>query len=192
MSTQNTEITFRRASPEYKTDVWKWLEEPHVREFWDNSLEHREDIRIFMEGRQEASPYWEGIFDYWIGFAGGEPFCLLMTSEVEGSESDLPEVWRDYVSKTGKTLTVDFMIGNRKYLGCGLAAPTLEGFTKFIRQAVDPVVDTFFIDPADSNVRARHVYEKGGFRVVASFRRDFGNENDVKHSLMVKVCAPGK
>lgn len=186
MSAKNFEIKFKIASVAYKQKVWKWLEEPHVKEFWDNSLAHREDIRIFMEGRKELSPYWNGIFDYWIGLVNDEPYCLLMTSEIQSSQSDLPTVWISYLSKSGKTLSIDFMIGNRKYLGCGLGGPTLEAFTKFVQETIDPSVDTFFIDPADSNSRAKHVYEKGGFTAVAAFYRDCGEEKNVKHYLMVK------
>jgi len=186
MITKDLEIKFKKASTEYKESVLRWLEEPHVKEFWDNSSEHREDILIFMKGRQEPSPYWNGIFDYWIGFVNDEPYCLLMTSEIEPTQSDLPEVWKSYLSRLGRTFSIDFMIGNRKYLGRGLGGPTLEAFTKFIQEAIDRSIDTFFIDPADSNPRAKHVYEKGGFKVVATFHRDFGEEKNVKHYLMVK------
>lgn len=179
-------INFKRASLVYQENVLSWLEEPHIKEFWDTSWEHREDILIFMKGRQSPSPYWNGMFDYWIGIIEDEPYCLVMTSEVRSSQSDLPDVWRRYLSKEGKTFSIDFMIGNPKYLGRGLGGPTLEAFTRFIHESVDKSVDVFFIDPADSNPRAKHVYEKGGFTTVATFYRDCGPEKNVKHFLMVK------
>lgn len=186
MSAKNLEIKFKRASVEYKQNVLRWLKEPHVKEFWDNSPEHRDDILIFMKGRKEPSPYWNGIFDYWIGFVNDEPYCLLMTSEIKPAQSDLPTVWKTYLSKSGRTFSIDFMIGNREYLGRGLGGPTLEAFTKFIQEVIDRSIDTFFIDPADSNPKAKHVYEKGGFKVVATFYRDCGEEKNVKHYLMIK------
>ena len=172
-------ITFQKASLDYREPILQWLEEPHVKEFWDNSLQHREDILIFMEGRTEPSPYWDGIFDYWVGLIDNEPFCLLMTSEILPAQPDLTEVWKAHLSKTGRTFSIDFMIGNTKYLGRGLGGPTLEAFTLFINQ--DKSIDTFLIDPADTNPRAKHVYEKGGFKTVATFFRD-----SKKHFLMVK------
>lgn len=186
MRASSLNIKFQEASLDHRGYVLQWLEEPHVKEFWDNSPEHREDILLFMKGRKEPSPYWDGIFDYWIGLINDEPYCLLMTSEILLSQSDLPAVWRTHLSKVGRTYSIDFMIGNRKYLGHGLGGPTLEDFTQFIREAVDPSIDTFFIDPADSNPRAKHVYEKGGFKRVATFYRDFQDEKNVKHYLMVK------
>lgn len=178
---QMDKIKFQRASLEHWEAVSQWLEEPHVQEFWDNSPEHRDDILIFMKGRQEPSPYWNGMFDYWIGLINFEPYCLLMTSEILPTQSDLLESWKSHLSASGKTFSIDFMIGNKKHLGKGLGGPTLDQFSHYIHEVIDPNVDTFFIDPADSNPRAKHVYEKGGFKAVANFYR-----NDIKHVLMVK------
>lgn len=179
-------LTFQKAAHQHREAILQWLSEPHIKEFWDNSPEHREDILIFMNGRKELSPYANGIFDYWVGLVDKEPYCLLMTSEILPHQTDLPEVWKTYLSTTGRTFSIDFMIGNTKYLGRGLGGPTLEKFTQFIQKTIDPTIDTFFIDPADSNPRAKHVYEKGGFKTVATFYRDFQGKKNVKHFLMVK------
>jgi RimJ/RimL family protein N-acetyltransferase len=189
MGNSSLKISFKKASLDHKKYVLQWLEEAHIKEFWDSSPEHREDILIFMQGRKEPSPYWNGMFDYWIGLINEEPYCLLMTSEILPTQSDLPEIWKAHLSNTGRTFSIDFMIGNTKYLGQKLGGPTLEAFTQFIQQKVDPAVDTFFIDPAASNPRAQHVYEKGGFKTVATFYRDSGEEKNVKHFLMVKQMA---
>lgn len=181
-----TKITFEKASLKYYESILQWLSEPHVKEFWDNSPQYKEDILIFMKGRKEPSPYWNGMFDYWIGFADDEPYSLIMTSEVYSDQEDLQELWRTHLSSKGKTYSIDFMIGNKKYLGLGLGGPTLEKFTCFIHETVDPSIDTFFIDPADSNPRAKHVYEKGGFENVGFFFRDTDKEKNIKHYLMVK------
>lgn len=186
MSDKNHLIKFEKASLKFREAVLQWLEEPHVKEFWDNSPEHREDILIFMRGKKEKSPYWDGMFDYWIGTIGGDPYCLLMTSEVSPTQPNLMESWKTHLSQKGRTFSIDFMIGNKNYLGQGLGGPTLESFTKFIAQEVDPAVDTFFIDPNADNPRAKHVYEKAGFKEVAIFYRDCNGKKDVKHFLLVK------
>ncbi len=180
------QLEFQKATLRYEQTVLEWLSEPHIQEFWDNSPEHRQDILIFMKGRTEPSPYWNGIFDYWIGCLAGEPYCLLMTSEVLPDQADLSELWKAHLSKTGRTFSIDFLIGNRKFLGKGLAAPTLKAFAQFVQDQVGCSIDTFFIDPAESNPRAMHVYEKAGFRAVSTFYRDCGEEKNVKHYLMVK------
>ena len=181
-----TPITFEKASPKHRENVFEWLEAPHVKEFWDNSQNHRDDILIFMDGRKEPSPYFDGIFDYWIGLINNDPYCLVMTSEILPTQTDLSDLWKSNLSKNGKTFSIDFMIGHQKYFGKGLAAPTLEAFTDFIKDKFYPSVDTFFIDPEESNGRAKHVYEKAGFNYVADFHRDSNGEKDVRHFLMVK------
>ena len=183
MPNNNLLPCFQKASIEFYNQVLQWLEEPHVKEFWDNSSEHKKDIFIFMNGRNEPSPYFGGIFDYWIGFIHDEPFCLLMTSEI--LSTDIPELWNEHLSKSGRTFTIDFMIGNKKFLGRGLGGITLEAFTKFVYDR-DPSIDTFFIDPAETNPRAKHVYEKGGFKTVGTFLQDFGNNRNIRHFLMIK------
>jgi predicted GNAT family acetyltransferase len=180
------EISFQKATPEYKEHVFQWLEEPYVKEFWDNSQGHRDDILIFMRGRKEPSSYFGGIFDYWIGLINNEPYCLVMTSEILSSQTDLSKLWRDNLSKYGKTCSLDFMIGNPKFLGKGIAAPTLKAFTKFLSEKIDPTVDAFFIDPEESNARAKHVYAKAGFQCLSDFHRDCNGKKDVRHLLMVK------
>ncbi len=176
----NPIINLQKAKTAYKQDVFRWLDEPHIKEFWDNSQNHRDDISIFMDGRKEPSSYFEGIFDYWIGLVNNEPFCLVMTSEILASQTDLSELWRDNLSKNGKTFSLDFMIGNPKFFGKRIALPTLEAFTKFIPKEVDPTIETFFIDPEESNTRAKHVYEKVGFQCVSDFYRDGQDEKNVR------------
>lgn len=184
MTNSNNKIHFEKATMPHKERIFAWLDEPHVREFWDNSQEHRDDVLSFLE----ASNY-KGIFTYWVGSLESEPYCLLMTSIVT-SEDDLPEVWRDHLSKTGKTFSIDFAIGNKAFLGKKLAAPTLKAFTRFIQENVDKAVDLFMIDPAETNPRAKHVYAQAGFETVAEFVRDDGFFKDIKHFLMVKKLDP--
>jgi predicted acetyltransferase/RimJ/RimL family protein N-acetyltransferase len=178
-------INFEKATLNHKDLVFEWIEKPHVREFWDNSQEHRDDILSFMKGRTEASHYYDGIFTYWIGSIENEPYCLLMTSEVI-DVPDLPNVWRENLSQTGKVYSIDFCIGNEKYLGKGLAGPTLEAFTRFIKETVDFSVDSFMIDPAETNPRAKHVYEKAGFETAAEFIRSNCFFEGINHFLMIK------
>src|ERR1043166_5147939 len=104
-------LHFEKATLTHQTPIFTWLENPHVKEFWDNTPEHREDILIFMKGRKEPSPYFEGMFDYWVGFVHNEPYSLLMTSEVQDTP-DLQDLWRAHLSQKGKTFSIDFTIGN--------------------------------------------------------------------------------
>lgn len=163
-------IRFEKATLPFKDVVLQWLKESHMREFWDNTPEHAQDIVIFMNGRKEPTPYYDGMFTYWIGFVENEPFSLIMTSEII-DEPNLKDSWRQHLSKTGKSYSLDFCIGNVKYFAKGLASKTLSAFTQFFHNEIDKTAHTFIIDPNENNPRARHVYEKAGFEEVSKFER---------------------
>ncbi len=184
-------ITFEKATYSHKQTIFTWLEEPHIKVFWDNSQEHKDDIINFLDGRKTKSNYFDGIFSYWIGSFAGEPYCFIITSEFLPDES-LSKLHQDNMSKTGKTYGLDFCIGNKKYLGKGYAANTLEEFTKFFQSEIDVQANKFFIDPDDNNPKAKHVYEKAGFREVGEFKSDrkYWEFDGDKQYLMVKELAP--
>lgn len=193
------QITFEKASFVHKETIFAWLDEPHVIEFWDNCPEHRLDILNFMEGRQIRSPYMKdrksesnGIFDYWVGSIDNVPFAMLMTSEITADDceqEDLP--YGPYLSTTGKSFGIDFMIGNKSYLGKGLAAPTLEAFTSFFQNQINPTTDIFIIDPNDDNPRAQHVYAKAGFELMGeAAASDTGYFQGKRINIMVKKMLP--
>ncbi|MBN8827357.1 MAG: GNAT family N-acetyltransferase [Sphingobacteriia bacterium] len=179
------DITFRKPTLDDKEIIFSWLDKPHVHEFWDNSIDHRNDINNFLEGRVTPSNYFNGIFTYWMGLINNEPFSFLLTSEIIINE-DISEVWKNHMSKSGKTITIDFCIGNEKFLGKKLASPTLEAFTKFYYEEVDEKANTFFIDPDENNPKAKHVYKKAGFKEVANFAFEKGVFEGNKASLMMK------
>jgi hypothetical protein len=109
-------ISFEQVGPQHKDTIMGWLSEPHMIEFWDNGQDHKDDIVNFGHGRKEPSNYWGGMFDYWVGFKDGQPYSLIMTHE-ENEASDPPEYFKPYLSKTGKSIGLDFGIGNPAFVG---------------------------------------------------------------------------
>lgn len=158
-------FTFEKATFASKDTIFSWLNEPHVQEFWDNSPEHRDDIINFVEGRKTPSSYWNGLFSYWIALSKGTPFCLIMTHP-EDESTNPPDYFKPYLSTTGKTFGLDYCIGNPDFLGKGFAAPTLKEFTTYFSTIIEPLTDTFIIDPETTNPRAIHVYQKAGFQIM--------------------------
>ena len=181
-------IWFERAASKHKEAIFSWLNEPHMKEFWDNSPEHREDIEIFMEGRHTPSNYFKGMNSYWIGLIKDEPYCLVMTHE-ENEAADPPEAYKPHLSKKGKTIGLDFGIGNRAFVGKRLAAETLISFMNFFTKNIDPLVDTYIIDPNTNNPRAIHVYQKAGFQIVGEYMQESGYFDQKKSLVMVKRCS---
>jgi RimJ/RimL family protein N-acetyltransferase len=121
-----------------------------------------------MDGRKTKSDYCDGLYVYWIGSLEGVPYCMIMTIQ-EKPEYDIGQIKIDHLSKTGNSYSLDFMIGNKDYFGKGYGAKTLENFVDFFRHEIDLNADTFLIDAAITNPRAKYVYEKAGFKYIADF-----------------------
>ncbi|WP_028389653.1 GNAT family N-acetyltransferase [Legionella fairfieldensis] len=161
-------IRFENLSLQHIDIVFGWLAEPFVQEFWDNTQSHKDDILNFVNGRKEPSNYCDGKYIYWIASCEGHPFAMLMTIQ-ETVEDHLDDIKLNYLSKTGHTYGIDYMIGNKNYFGKGHGAKTLSEFLDFFRKEFDVSADTFIIDPASDNPKAKNVYMKAGFEHVADF-----------------------
>ncbi len=167
--------------------VMDWLNEPHVMEFWDNSPEHKEDIKLFVEGRVVKSTYFNGIFDYWIATANEEPYALIMTAQE--TKAICPKHWLSYMPNEGHTYSLDYCIGNKRYLGKGLASQTLAMFCEYLTREVDPQTTQFIIDPDMDNPKAIHVYRKAGFEIKGEYDVDSGFFEGVKNFIMIKTMS---
>lgn len=158
------EITFEKATQKHKEIIFKWLAEPHMMEFWDNTQDHKDDILHFING--EKQHYFYGTTKYWVANIDDDSYAFILTDEIKESQEGLSELLKQNLSKTGNTIGLDFGIGNKAFLGKGLAAPTLKAFVRFYQTNVDHEADTFFIDPDEHNPRAIHIYQKAGFNIV--------------------------
>jgi RimJ/RimL family protein N-acetyltransferase len=135
-------IRFEKASQAHVDTIFSWLAEPHMMEFWDNSQEHKDDIINFINKRPQT--YFAGTFEYWIGFFDDEPYAFILSDILEKEQTDLPEIHLVNMSQTGHTVALDFGIGNKKYLGRKLGAPTLSAFMAYYKSTVDPKTDIFY------------------------------------------------
>lgn len=180
------DITFQKATVKDKEIIFSWLAEPHVREFWDNTQEHKNDILNFIQGRIECSSYCDGKYVYWIARVNKQPYAMLMTIQ-ETVIDDIGDLKLSHLSTSGNTYGLDYMIGNTNYLGKGYGAYTLARFIDFFKNKIDVKADTFLIDPEVGNTRARNVYEKAGFRHVGDFIMQENCSGSGKlHHLLVK------
>lgn len=177
-------IHFEKASHCHIDIIFNWLAESHMRKFWDNSQEHKDDILNFIHGHKQT--YYYGTTKYWVGSIYDEPYCFVLTDQILSSEPDLPDLYRQHLSKEGHTISLDFGIGDKDFLGLGLAAPTLRKFTSFYQDQFDSLADTFFIDPDEKNPKAKHVYEKAGFELVGGYQKKTGTFKGQYTHLLVK------
>ncbi len=161
-------IYFEKVSISHLDIIFGWLAEPFVQEFWDNTQGHKDDILNFVNDRKEPSNYCDGKYVYWIASSNDHPFAMLMTIQ-ETAEDHIDDIKLNHLSKTGNTYGIDYMIGDKSYFGKGYGAKTLSEFIDFFRREFDVAADTFIIDPASDNPRAKHVYMQAGFEHIADF-----------------------
>ena len=161
-------LRFEKINLQHIDIIFGWLTEPFVQEFWDNTQGHKDDILNFVNGRKEPSKYCDGKYVYWIASCDGHPFAMLMTIQ-ETAEDHIDDIKLNHLSKTGRTYGIDYMIGNKNYFSKGYGAKTLSEFIDFFRKDVDVSADTFIIDPASDNPRAKKVYMRAGFEHIADF-----------------------
>lgn len=180
-------ITFKVAAKEDEKMIFSWLSEPHMIEFWDNSQEHKEDISNFIHGGKQR--YLAGTTKYFIGLIDNMPFAFIL-GDMANDDQNLPAIQKDSMSKFGHTIFVDFGIGNKDYIGKGLASKTLEEFILYYQANIDSKADTFFIDPDENNPRAKHVYEKAGFKHVGEYQPTKGAFVGHTSVFMVKKFSP--
>lgn len=184
MKSNPNDIHFEKAAPQHQDMILQWLSEPHMMEFWDNSQGHKDDILNFIHGRKQT--YFYGSTEYRVGYYKNEPFAFILSDIILPNQVEDNEIQKQYLSKEGHTISLDFGIGNKHFLGKGLAAPTLIAFVNYYHEQLDPKADTFFIDPDANNPRAKHVYAKAGFQEVGSYDMGNGVFTGQKTFLMIK------
>src|SRR5437868_2878856 len=111
-------IHFEKIASQHLEIIFRWLNEDFVKEFWDNTQAHKDDIINFVEGRITPSNYANGEYVYWIAKINNEPFAMLMTIK-ESYASPINQEKLAQLSRTGHTYGLDYMIGNPGFFGKG-------------------------------------------------------------------------
>jgi len=134
----------------------RWLETPHMREWWGDPETELGQIRGMIEGRDTTRPFLflidgepAGYIQYWfIGhhqnaeWIAGHPWLAELPSD---------------------TIGVDLSIGDAGDLGRGIGSTVLR---RFVERLTDEGHATIVIDPDPGNGRAVRAYEKAGFRAM--------------------------
>jgi RimJ/RimL family protein N-acetyltransferase len=133
-----------------------WLQQPHVREFYDDGLRSVEAVAAYYaDVLSRAEPT-----HAFIGACDGTPIAFLQTYRI----ADHP-AYAAAVQVGATDAGIDMLIGEPASAHRGLGAPLLRAF-------VDDVVwdvtgaRTCWIGPSPRNPRARRAYEKSGFAYV--------------------------
>jgi len=168
-------FNFFPAEEKFKDIILAWFSKDFIKEFYygDGLQNTLNNLDLYMQGIKTNGSYY---FDHWVAFINDEPLGFLMTSPITGpyDESDDYNKW--YVEKA-KSLTLDLLIGNEKYLGKGIAHKMIQ---RFITDKFS-TVDYFLIDPSETNPKAIRVYEKAGFTKKEVF---YPSYDPIPHLMM--------
>ena len=171
----DSKIIFKKLDKENYKTLKEWWHSERVRKFWDNSPEMEEDVDNYVIKGQKT------YYDYYIGLYEGVPYALVMTSEQ--TKDDFYKYYKDYLSKTGKTYAIDFMIGNDDFIGKHLSSITLR---TFVEEYSDKDADRFIIDPEFDNEVAYRCYKGAGFEDVDEYIVRDGYFKGKKLHLMIR------
>lgn len=168
-------ISFRRMQMEDLELMYKWLNKPHVRQWYDrdkgSSLEAIEE-RYGPKIKDEKPT------DCYLVFCEAKPFGYIQKYKV----NDWPE-FADYVGYDNGASSVDLFIGEPSFMGKGYGSMMLK---KFVDEVVfaDPKINRCIIGPEPKNARAIRSYEKAGFKYVKTVQ--VGNEPNPTYVMELK------
>lgn len=159
-------LGFRRLAPDDLPLMHRWLNLPHVHEWWaDGAPSPPTFADVVKEYGDENT---EPINRYLILY-DETPIGYIQSYRVGdflGGEHDDPE----FVNNVGEpdAAGIDVLIGEASHLHRGLGPHLLR---KFLREIVfaDPRFSVCIIDPYEPNAVAIRAYGKAGFRYVKTF-----------------------
>ena len=130
-----------------------WLERPHVREWWRDSLD--ESIAEYEQAMAGLDPS-----DHYLIVRDGRPIGMIETYLV----SDHPD-WEAIVQVGEGFAGVDLLIGEEELTGRGLGPRILDAFVNRVVFA-NPAIHGAVAAVDEANRRSWRAFEKAGFRHV--------------------------
>jgi aminoglycoside 6'-N-acetyltransferase len=137
-----------------------WLQQPHVRAFWDDGDRTLDQVRAhyFADDWDDTEPF---IFTLDGRLAGYIQAYPVPPDAEFGS-------WRAGV---GQTWGIDLFIGEPGLIGKGHGGSIIQAFMGLLRDRC-PELRRVLIDPEVQNARAIHVYDKAGFSPLARIEHE--------------------
>jgi RimJ/RimL family protein N-acetyltransferase len=141
-------LSFEPLNLEHLELLHRWLQEPHVMEFWDDGDRTLEDVRRHYFYRSKVKS--------WIAHVNGQPFAYVQMYLVSDDSELAP--WK---CPERATVGIDLFIGEKEFISKRLSAPLINAFIEQCLLNYFPC--RILVDPASNNARALRVYKKIGF-----------------------------
>lgn len=139
----------------------RWLQQPHVRAFWDDGRRDVAAVRAhyFRPGQNVLG----SIFS-----VDGRAAGFIQRQHITPGHGLFA-----WAAMNGETWGIDMMIGNAGLAGQGLGAQVIRAFVEALR-AERPALRRVLIDPASENTRAIRAYAKAEFLPLAVLESEAG------------------
>jgi RimJ/RimL family protein N-acetyltransferase len=169
------EISFLPVEPKHYPLLRKWLDEPHMREWWGQPEEELGFIRDMVEGRDTTRPFLIALDGTPVGYVQYWFIGHHQNAEWISDHPWLAELPSD-------TVGVDLSIGHADKLAQGIGSAAL---TKFVAELRRQGYENIIIDPDPNNARAVRAYAKAGFRPIPHLQGRMGDVLIMQHALKV-------
>ncbi len=158
--------TFRALTPRDLPMLARWLEEPHLKEWWGDPVEAIEQIEAAIDDISTEPLIVE---------LDGRPIAYLQNYDPHLEDG------HPYQDQPTGTLGLDMSIGDPALVGKGHGSAIIR---QFAAQLFDEGAPRLIIDPDPANGRAIRAYEKAGFRPFDTRTTQYGP------ALMMALDAP--
>ena len=118
--------------------LFSWLQEPHIKEWWNDG----DDTIEKVESHYSRDP--ESVFRFIFQSDLGEPLGYFQ-----------------YYIEQGNVVGIDQFLGNSSLLNKGIGTAAVKAFTELVIKYCSP--NSIILDPDPKNKRAIRCYEKAGF-----------------------------
>jgi aminoglycoside 6'-N-acetyltransferase len=133
-----------------------WLQEAHVRAFWDDGDRTPEQVRAhYFQPRS---------VDQFLILHQNKPIGYIQSCLID-EKHELAK----FRAKQWETHGVDLFIGEKNEIGKGHAIDILNAFFKFLSEH-HPLLKTILFDPSENNPRAIHIFVKLGAKPIGTHK----------------------
>lgn len=139
-------ITFATFSEKHYAIMHQWLQNEHVRLFWDDGDRTLEQVITHYQPQA-------GVLRYVI-YVENNPIGYIQSYKIEKGHA-----YENSMLEDRENGGMDFFIGDTAYINKKLAYPIL---CQFIAEHCHHI-DRLIVDPHRDNHKARHIYQKYGF-----------------------------
>jgi RimJ/RimL family protein N-acetyltransferase len=150
-------VTFRLLQVKDLPTMHRWLNTPHVSQWWSLDGNHRPTLAE-VENKYSPRITKNENVDCYIIIYEGKLIGMIQSYNLDNE----PEEKKNF-GVEGKCTGIDLFIGELDYVHRGLGSSIIRGFLKDIVFR-DPTVEYAVIDPYIENKTAIKAYEKAGFK----------------------------